>query len=180
MKNRTKKLVVLAIALALLVPLAIAQVYTTTQVFFNVASVVGFTLTLPGQSSVIANSTGAPTAAIEFNSTSGTDSNVDAQVSGGAIQNSTTPIFEYDNTGTVDLNISVFLDSDTLACINLTGATTHAGADNGVQITSTSNTTVVTNYGPSDPAQEWYMKADFASCTQGQTSRTLTSLGVQS
>lgn len=179
MKRKTKVLLAVVVGL-LLVPLAIAQVYTTTQVLFNVATVVGFTLTLPGQSAIIANSTGAPTTAIEFNSTSGTDLNTNAKVLGGTTQGDGTPIFVYDNTGTADLNISVSLNSNTVACINMTGATTYAGADNGPQITSTSNTTVVNDYGPAAGTQDWYMKADFVNCSQGQTTRTLTSLGVQS
>lgn len=177
---RTKTKVTLAVVLALLlVPLAIAQVYTTTQVLFNVASVVGFTLTLPGQSGVIANATGAPTTAIEFNSTTGTDTNTNAQVYGGTVQSDGTPIFLYDNTGTADINLSVYLNSNTAACINMTGATTYGGADSGAQLT-TANTVVVNNYGPADLAQSWYMKADFANCTYGQTTRTLTSEGIQS
>lgn len=178
MKRKTKKLLLLAIAL-LVVPLALAQVYTTTQVLFNVATVVGFSLTLPGQSAISANSTGAPTTAIVFNSTTGTDSNVDAVVQGGTAQSNGTPIFVYDNTGTVNLNMSVYLDSNTPACINMTGATTYASADNGAAL-STAPVIVVTNYGPAAGTQDWYMKADFAACTQGQTSRTLTSEGVQS
>jgi len=172
-----------AIALAVIALLAIPLVWaisTTTLVYFNVASLVAYTLTLPGQSAVNANSTGAPTTAIEFNSTTGTTANVNAKVVGGTQQSDGVPIFQFDNTGTVPLNISVVLNSVTQSCVNLTGATTYAGADTGPQI-GTTNVTVVNSYAPAAAAQNWYMKADFTACTAADTStRTLYSNGVQS
>jgi hypothetical protein len=172
-----------AIALVVIVLLAVPVVWaitTTTTVYFNVASLVAYTLTLPGQSAVNANSTGAPTMAIEFNSTTGTNADVNAKVVGGTVQSSGVPIFQFDNTGTVPLNISVVLNTSTQSCINMTGATTYAGADNGTQI-GTTNVTVVNSYTPSAAAQDWYMKADFTACTASDTStRTLYSNGVQS
>jgi hypothetical protein len=163
----------------LLVPLVWA-ISTTTLVNFNINSVVAYTLTLPGKSAVDANSTGAPTADIEFTSATGTDTDVEAHVVAGDWQNSTVPIFLFDNTGTVDLNITVALNATTRPCINFTGATTHAGAGSGTVI-GTSPVTVADNFAPSDPAQPWYMVADFAACITGDTSvRKLTSTGVQS
>ena len=157
-----------------------AAISTTTQVNFNVGTLLAYTLTLPGESGVAATGPGAATTAIEFNTTSGTDSNVNAKVVGGTVQSDGTPIFQFDNTGTVDLNISVVLDTAVPACMNLTGATTFAGADAGAEIT-TSAIDVVTDYTPAASAQDWYMKADFSACTAADTvSRTLTSEGVQS
>ncbi len=177
MKRKTTLLVLLAL---LLLPMAYA-VSTTTQVNFNIATLVGYTLTLPGESGVAATGPGAATTAIEFNTTTGTDTNVNAKVVGaGTIQSDGTPIFQFDNTGTVDINLSVVMSADPAACINMTGATTYAGADSGAQV-STTNVSVVNNYTPAAAAQDWYMKADFTACTQGDSGqRTLTSHGVQS
>ncbi len=175
-KRTTTMLVVLAL---LLVPVVWA-ISTTTQVNFNVGSVVAYTLTLPGESAVSATGGGAPTTAIEFNTSSGTDANVDAKVAGGTVQSDGTPIFQFDNTGTVNLDLSVALDSAVPSCVNMTGATTYAGADTGAEI-ATANVTVATGYTPAAAAQDWYMKADFAACITGDTTtRTLTSYGVQS
>jgi hypothetical protein len=173
-------LILVALTILLVVPAVYAAISTTTQVGFNVGTLLAYTLTLPGESAVNANSTGAPTTAIEFNSTTGTSSNVNAKVVGGSTQSDGTPIFEFDNTGTVNLNISVRLNSGLPACMTLQGATTYAGADTGATI-STSDVSVVTSFTPAAAAQEWYMKADFSSCVAGDTtSRTLTSEGVQS
>ncbi len=173
-----KKIMTALVVLALLTVPIVWAISTTTQVYFNVASLVAYTLTLPGQSAVSASGGGAPTTAIEFNTTTGTDTDVNAKVVGGTVQSDGVPIFQFDNTGTVPLNISVVLDSNTPACIAMTGATTYAAA--GTQIT-TSNLVVLNNYGPSDAVQDWYMKADFTACgASDTTTRTLTSNGVQS
>lgn len=180
MKRKVIAALVVAIAL-IVVPAAVAQCYTTTTVYFNVGTLVSFTLTLPGQSPVSCNSTGAATAAIEFNVTNATSYNVNPSVVGGTTQSDGTPIFQYDNTGTVGLNLSVYLDSALPSCMNLTGNTTYAGADTGTLIDNSSNTTVVNNYSPAAAAQDWYMKVDFVNCTVSDTTtRTLTSQGIQS
>jgi hypothetical protein len=179
MKRKTT-IALVAIAL-LLVPLVWA-ISTTTLVHFYINSVVAYTLTLPGESAVNANSTGAPTLGIVFTSATGTDTNVEAQVEGGNAnwQNATTPIFLFDNTGTVDLNITVALNATTRPCINFTGAATHAAALTGTVI-GTTPVTVVNNFAPSALPQEWYMVADFSACNTGDSSyRLLTSTGVQS
>ena len=177
MKRKTT-IALVAIGL-LLVPLVWA-ISTTTLVHFYINSVVAYTLTLPGTSAVNANSSGAPTSQIEFTSATGTDTDVEAQVLGGDWQNSTTPIFLFDNTGTVDLNITVALNATTRPCITFTGATAHAAAGSGTVI-GTSAVSVNNNFAPSDPAQSWYMMADFSACNTGDSSyRQLTSTGVQS
>ncbi|MBD3319214.1 hypothetical protein GF342_04870 [Candidatus Woesearchaeota archaeon] len=174
-----KKLLGLVLALGLLAGLATADtVSTTTQVQFNVDTVVGFTLTLPSETAVSASSGGAATTSIEFVSTTGDDQNVNAKVSGGATQASGSPIFQYDNTGTVDLDITVSLDSDLPSCMTLRGDTTYSGADTGDEITSSSDTEVVADFAPSAGAQDWYMKTDFTGCTASDgVTRTLTSQG---
>jgi hypothetical protein len=163
-----------------ILPIAWAAISTTTQVSFNIGTVVAYTLTLPGEGAVDANSTGAPTTAIEFFSATGNDNNLNPDVVGGPTQSDGTPIFMFDNTGTVDLNISVSLDSNLPGCMSLKGATTYAGADIASAITS-GETIVVEDFTPAASAQEWYMKADFVNCyVVDSTTRTLTSTGVQS
>ncbi|MBD3260057.1 hypothetical protein GF371_05535 [Candidatus Woesearchaeota archaeon] len=178
-----KKLVIVALFVVIAViaaPIAVAQCYTTTTVYFNVGTLISFTLTLPGQSPVSCNSTGAATAAIEFNSTNGTVINVDPSVVGGTAQSNGVPIFVYDNTGTTNINLSTYLNLGLPACMNLTGATTFAGADNGAVIDNSTNTTVVNSYAPAAGTQDWYMKVDFNNCTASDTtSRTLTSQAIQ-
>jgi hypothetical protein len=172
--------IMLAAALLLAVPLVWAAIRTTTQVNFNVDTVVAYTVTLPGQSAVAATGPGAPTAAIEFNSTTGTNTNVNARVVGGTAQSGGTPIMQFDNTGTVNLNLSVQLSAALPACMTLKGATTYGGADTGATITNTANITVVNAYGPNDAAQDWYMKTDFSACTQYDTNqKSLTTWGLQ-
>jgi hypothetical protein len=179
-RNMKKVGIVLAAVLLLAVPLAWAAIRTTTQVNFNVDTVLAYTVTLPGESAVAATVPGAATTAIEFNSTTGTDANVNARVVGGTAQSSGTPIMQFDNTGTVNLNLSVQLNAALPGCMALAGATTYAGADTGAAITPTTNTTVVDNYGPNDAAQDWYMKTDFTACTYYDTNtKTLTTWGIQ-
>ena len=179
-KKMKRKTTIALVAIALLLVPLVWALSTTTLVHFNINTVVAYTLTLPGQSAVNANSSGAPTADIEFTSPTGTSSDVEAHVVAGDWQNDTTPIFLFDNTGTVDLNLTVVLNATTRPCINFTGATTHAGALTGAVIAA-SPVTVVNNFAPSDPAQAWYMIADFSACTTGDTStRQLTSTGVSS
>ena len=181
-KNTKIALLIVALLAVIAVPISVAAFSTTTTVHYIISTVVAFTLTLPGQSGVTSNSTGAPTPDIEFVSATGTDTDINPCVypSTAFCQNATTPIFEFDNTGTVDLNISVVLNSDPSACINHTGAASYAGAGTGVQI-STANVTVVTDYTPAAAATPWYMKADFSGCTAGDsTTRTLTSSTVES
>lgn len=180
--RRNTKIAMLVIALLAIVavPVSVAAFSTTTTVHYIISSVVAFTLTLPGQSAVTSNSTGAPTPDIEFVSATGTSTDVDPCVypSTAFCQNATTPIFEFDNTGTVDLNISVVLNSDPSACINHTGANTYGAAGT---VISTSNISVATDFTPAAAPVDWYMKADFTACTAGDsTTRTLTSSTVQS
>ncbi len=176
---KLKNIIIISLLLLLPVLAFAANEYITTQVYFNVASVVSFTLTLPGETAVTSTPAGAPTTAIEFNSTTGTDANVNARVVGGSSQtiNPGVPIFVYDNTGTVNLNISVYLNSTLPACITLKGGNTNSTITTPI---STTNVSVATNFGPNDPTVDWYMQADFTACTASDTTvKTLTSLGVQ-
>lgn len=177
-----KKWIALAVIIGLLLAPAVWAICTQTTVYFNIATLVAYTVTLPGPTGGTygANSSCAPTAAVEFNVTNATTANVDARVVGGTQQSNGVPIFVFDNTGTVDINVSTSLNSALPSCINLTGASTYAGADNGAEI-STTNVSIVNDFGPNTGTQDWYMKADFSAClASDSTSRTLRTYGIQS
>ena len=181
------------LGLVLLTLPAVYALLTTTQVSFNVQSVVAYTLTLPGQSGVSATGGGAATAAIEFNITNATATNVDAVVVGGTAQSNGTAIFQFKNTGTLNLNLSVYMNATTnisaTPCkITLKGNTTYDGANPvnaGTTIANSSinqSITVVNAYTPVAAAQDFYLKADFTgTCYSNDTAvRTLKSQGIQS
>ena len=163
---------------ALAIP-AFATVSTTTVLHFNVATVEAFTNTLYGESSVTATGGGAATSEIEFNSSTGTNSCVEAKVVAGSTQDSTHPIMSLDNTGTVNLNLSISLNTTVPSCMTLIGKTTYACAE-GTTITN-SPTTIVNDFTPSAPAQDWFMWANFTACTSSDsTTRTATISGITS
>lgn len=169
-RNYVFAIVVLA---AIVVPLVWA-VTTTTQVNFNVAAVVGYTLTLPGESATTATDpTAAPTAAIEFNVSSGSGSFIDPRVVGttgaSGLQNDSIPIFEFDNTGTVNINITTTREAGLDACITLFGANNATNLSDHVVITNGANASIAENFGPADAAVEWYMFSNFTSCTTAAT-----------
>jgi hypothetical protein len=178
----TKNWIVLVVCVALFTtPVAFAQTTaTTTEVQFIIGTVVQFTLTLLGLSPVASNSTGYPTAAIVFNSTTGTTAAANPYANGGSTQNpgAGQPIFSYDNTGTVNLNISVKLNATTPTCINLYGGTTNTTITTAI---STSPVSVVNSFTPAASAQDYYLQTNFSGCTSGDTTnRLLTSNGTQS
>lgn len=175
------KLLWLVAAIAMLAVPAAYAITTTTQVNFNIAAVVAYTLTLPGESAVLANLTGAPTTAIEFNSTNGTEFFINPRVVGGTVQSDGTPIFQFDNTGTVNLNLSVQFTTALPACVSVFGNTAFTNLSNVSGTIATANVTIVDNYGPATAAQDWYMQANFSGCAATDTTtRTLRSDGVQS
>ena len=156
--------------------------YVTTQINFNIPSILAFTVTLPALTAVESSNTTATaaTSAIEFNSTGATDSNVEPCVVGGSCQSiaNDTPIFVYDNTGTVILaNITVKLDTALPACITLKG--NNSASCVGTTI-STSDVVVASSFGPNDADVNYYLCADFSSCTTNDTTtKTLTHTGTE-
>jgi hypothetical protein len=165
---------------------AIYAVSTATTVRFNIGTLVSYTLTLPGQTAVAG---GADTATVDiaFNISNDTAYDVNAAVVGGGaggVQQSGTPIYSFDNTGNVNVNLSVRLNMTLPSCITLWGNTTLAGVTApvpGFQINASANTTVVNIYTPVASAQAWYMVADFANCmTNDSQVNMIRSTGVQS
>jgi hypothetical protein len=174
-------------ALALIFSLAVLTtvIYadsTATNIHFNIQSLVAYTLTLPGESATVGGAD-AQTTDIEFNITGnqGVYSDVQPKVVGGTTQSDGTPIFQFDNTGTVNLNISVNLNESLPSCLSLKGATTYENVAAGAPINETTNTTVTTVFTPSGAAVDWYMMADFNNCVASDSSIILLrTYGVQS
>jgi len=178
--NLRRKTILTATLLLALASVASAQVYTTTVTYFNVASVESFTVTLPGESAVPATGGGAATHDIEFNSTDGNDNCINPRVTGGGTaQSDGTPIFVIENTGTVNLDLTVNFTVSPPACVKVTGATTYAGAcDTGLTIDTTA-VTVQNDLTPTSSVN-WYERANFTDCASQSTTRTQWVYGVES
>ena len=184
MKKQNKLLIGLVAAFAILVltmmPVTRAAETVTTTAHFNVPSVVAFQVTLPGESAVESAPGGTATTDIEFNCTDsgGTQSNVEARVVGGSTQADGTPIYSIDNVGTVDLNITIAIDSAMPTCMTLQGGTAYASITTTI---GTAATTIVDDFTPSASAQDYYLQNDFSSCVASDsTTRTITISGDQS
>jgi hypothetical protein len=177
--NLWRKTLLTATVLLALCTVAYAQVYTTTLTYFNVASVESFTVTLPGESAVPATGGGAPTHTIEFNSTDGTDNCVNpCLTAGGTCQSDGTPIFVIDNTGTVNIDVSVNFTLSPPACVKVGGATTYAGACDG-DLIDTAAVVVGNDFAPDDTPLNWYEQANFTACPAQETSRTQWVYGIE-
>jgi hypothetical protein len=178
-KNGLKVAAVLAVFL-LVVGVGVYAASTSTIVRFNIDTLVSYTLTLPGVAPVNGGSATATTD-IEFNVTTGTQTNVNAKVvGGGTTQSDGVPIFQLDNTGTVNLTLNVSLNTTLPSCITLAGSNTYAGADTGNSINSSTNYTIASSYAPGDAPIDWYMKADFSGCTvSDSTQKKVFTYGLQ-
>jgi hypothetical protein len=159
---------------------AAAAEFTQTMVAFNIQSTVAYTLTLPGQGAVTSDPTAASAATsnIYFNSTTGTDTGVSAQVAGGTVQSDGTPIFVFDNTGTVTLNFGVYLNDTVPACITLMGNSTWRVGGNKSQIIGLTNTSLG-SLTPAGGTMDYYLYANFSACTGANYYRLLYTTGYE-
>lgn len=180
-KQQQQKLATYIILGILSIGLITATVeYTQTMVQFNIASVLAYTVTLLGESGVESNSTSAlaPTSVIYFNSSTGNEKAVNAQVVAGSTQSDGNPIFTYDNIGTVDIaKLQVYLNGTTPSCIKLLGKTTWSATAAGADILIATNVSVTTTYGPGDAAQAYYLWANFTDCGTANYYRNVISAG---
>jgi len=173
----TSLLAVLAITVVAAMPMALAAETVTTVAHFNVPSSVAFEVTLPGESAVESTGGGAATTEIEFNcsNANGSESDVEAKVVGGTVQSDGTPIYEIDNIGTVNINVTIALNASMPACMTLQGGTTYGGISTTI---TDSPQDVVTDFTPAASAQDYYLQTDFSACTAGDsTTRTITLSG---
>jgi hypothetical protein len=150
----------------------------TTWKTFAVAAVVSFTLTLPGESPVVANETqNGTTAVMFFNSSTNTNFNIDPCVkSTGTCQNSTVPFFIFENTGNVNLSWTVNLNESLPLEITLQANNVYDGD------TATDITPIPYNLSDSVPPSNQsngYFFADYVlAYPADSTNRTLTHEGV--
>jgi hypothetical protein len=184
MKDKKAFALVLAV-LILLVGIgsvrAVSTVSTTTTLYFNIASVVGMTNTLPGVGGVTATAAGAATANVEFNSSTGNNNCVNAQVTGGTVQGSGTPIMTLDNTGTVNLNLSMKFFSAPITCIKTSWKTTWDATCAASALLNDTNSTIASDYTPAAAAQALYLWANFTACGAADTAtRVLNVTGTNS
>ena len=168
MKEQNKLLayLVAGIVITLIAGLPVAyagveQVYTTAH--FNVPSALAFTVTLYGEAAVESTGGGAATTDIEFNctATSGSQNNVNASVVGGSTQDSGNAIMAIDNTGTVNLNLTIYINESLPACMTLEGGRTLPLS----QDITTSEYAVIYDYTPANASLDWFMQTDFVACT---------------
>jgi hypothetical protein len=173
-----KILLVMAMAMMAIMSVAVmaATETTTTAAAFNIASVTSFSVTLPSTAPATSAPGGTATTGIAFNSTDGTDADVNARVVGGIAQSDGTPIFSIDNDGTTILNMSIAIAAGLPACMDLMGGTVYA--------TITQNITntpyyIDETFAPADTAITFYLQTDFAACASADsTSKTITLTGV--
>lgn len=172
-------MVLLVISVCLVPAVLSAAEYTQTLVEFNILSNLAYVVTLPGIANVTSDPTAssAATAMIYFNTTSGDDKAVNPRPIGGNIQESGTPIFEFDNVGTQNVTIALYLNDTTPACIKLLGKTTWSAVADGAAVIALTNTTVISNMGPWVAAQDYYLWTNFTSCGPAQYYRILYSTG---
>ena len=151
-----------------------------TLVHFNVASTVAFLVTLPGQSDIESNG-GPSTEGIYFNCTNytGTCLNLEPCLPGGSncqnISNST-PIFEYDNMGTVNLDLGIYFNATLPSCVTVSGNTANNCAGDNIVI---SQITIDSNFAPGDANINYYLCANFTDCTAMDETRQITHNGTQ-
>lgn len=189
-------LLLVPIVLVSIISATVAADYAQTTVFFNVPASTAFSVTLPGQGAVNSNGTippsAPPTADIEFNATNPTTNNIVPCVTGGTCQSgegaSGTPIFQYDNTGNLNISIQLIFNSTlpTGVTVRANSSWDNSGVSNGTAyagdrpINATENTTLGTNI-------DWnaasflnvYMYANFSEVVGGtRTTRLLNHTSV--
>lgn len=194
-----QKRIMLALSAILLLSMAAytQAIGTTSSVRFNIATYAAYTVTLPGQSAVNATSSLPSTAAIDINSSDGQSKSVEPCVTGGTCQSSTQPFFQFDNIGTVNINLSINMNQTLPTCITLEGANLRSNlngagsrmdticasgnASNPLGGNCTTNVTVTTNFAPPDAVVNWSMMANFTNCVQANsTNRQLFTYGFTS
>ncbi len=148
-----------------------------TVVHFNVASTVAFLVTLPGGS----NASSGSTADIYFNCTNstGTCLNLEPCLSGGSnCQDISvpTPIFEYDNMGTVNLSLGIYFNATLPTDVTISGNTVNNCAGTNIAI---SQVIIDSNFAPGDANIDYYLCANFTDCVAMDETRQITHNGTQ-
>lgn len=171
--------------LLLILAIVVGADSVTTTVWFNVPSVISFTVTLPGESPIASGTT----MDILFNSTSTTINKLNATIAHNYTnQSATVPIFNYSNTGNGNINITVDFSSALPSGVSVKAglndsawdtkcwATNLATATNNTcaMVNESANATVVGSLAVGTTKGVW-LWADYSSVAYGTyTSRTLT------
>jgi hypothetical protein len=138
-----------------------------------------FTVTLPGQAPVNANSDGNQTAIMNFYSLSNTYYNMNPCVgSSSDCQNETIPFFVYTNTGNINLTLNVYLNSTLPNMFELKANTAYNSTT--ASIVNTSNLLVGSNILPTNTLDLWFFGSFINAYPNDSTNRTLISNGTQS
>jgi len=179
--KKQEKIWVILVALLMMPGVLAAAEYTQTIVQFNIASTLAYTLTLLGESAVNSDPTAAtaPTTDIYFNSTTGDEKGVEAQVVAGTQQSAGSPIFQFTNTGTVNISLSLFLNATEPSCVSLMGNNTYRVTGNGSQEIGITNTSIDTEFSSNEGTIDYYLWANFTSCYGGNYYRELITAGEQ-
>jgi len=158
-------------------PVYAATETVTTTLYLNVQSLISFEVVLLGEAAVTSAGGGTPTASdIEFNSTTGSDANMQAVVTGGgSTQTTGNPILTVDNVGTVDIALNITIDTNVPACwsvyYNDTWQTDYSGS---TAVTAT-DIEIDGTFTPAEAAKDIYLGATTSGCTSGDaTTRTFT------
>ena len=147
-----KKIKVLAAMVLLLVATSVVVFadYAYTPVIIGVATSKSFSVTLNGQSATNSNPShpGTATNTLWFNSTTGTDVNINASVAGansqlGPYPTCTTPIAVFKNTGTVTITLNIKLNNTVAGATFFYNSSMKAGSATG-----TVNITIAAIEGP--------------------------------
>ncbi|MDO8340245.1 MAG: hypothetical protein Q7T16_06330 [Candidatus Burarchaeum sp.] len=113
---------VIFVGMLLLLSAIVYADFASTRVFFILRHAISFTVTLPGQLTNATSSTNLSlpqgnavfTSEIEFNTSNVSYAWINASVGPTNVQTDAVPIFNYTNTGTVPLNISLSFNGTTM------------------------------------------------------------------
>lgn len=159
-----------------------AEETVTTTLYLNVASLLSFEVTLLGEAAVTSGASTPTASDIEFNSTTGTDANLQAKVTGGgSTQTDGNPILNVSNVGTVNIEpLNITIDSDVPACWTLyyDAAFQATCSSSSNTVNSTTEITVDASMIPAE-YHPLYLCADTSGCTSSdETTRTFTIEGT--
>lgn len=164
-------------------PIAIADQYAWSPVYFSVPVSISFTLTLPGVASNTSQATapGAQTDDIYFNATTGDSKDVNAArglgASGTDVQDADSgrPILQFKNTGTVNISIGIAWNTTPAAEYEVYANISFPANSSGTAAAnkSTISTTILRFVDdlPPNNYTEVYLWANFTNAVGGTSSR---------
>ncbi|MFH1064083.1 MAG: hypothetical protein V1729_03315 [Candidatus Woesearchaeota archaeon] len=159
--------------------------YTTTSATRNFTvnivtpTLLAFSVTLPGKGPVNASEGGNATAAMDFNVSLNTYYGMEACVQGtNDCQNSSTPFFNYLNTGNVNLTLNIKLDSALPPVFNLRANILYNNAT--ASNVTTTPLLLATDIAPGGTLDTWFFGDFINAYPDNSTTRNLYTNGTQS